>query len=120
MRRLSKIMFVLAIISFLSITLSGFHIHADIGAHDEAASLDHDHHKIVPHDPEEDVDHVDLSLFDPAPGFSKFAAVPPLLRISPVCEPTLVDIRWSTEAPSLVPPRNSRSRPALRGPPISV
>jgi hypothetical protein len=106
--------------SFLTIVLSGFHLHADVGGHDATVSHAQDLHQVVDLEHELDNDHVDISVFEPARGFAQVdtvfpAATGPELLVSPA-----VDVRWSKDAPDIISWRYSRLRPALRAPPVSA
>lgn len=118
MRSVSKFILALAGVSFLTITLSGFHLHADAVTHDEKAPHEHVHHYAAP--PELDEGHIDISVFEPATGFSKgetVALVPVLPEIvqipRTVCPP-------SSDAQNPLLQRHVRWRPELRGPPSPV
>ncbi len=117
MRSFHKSIHALACVSFLAITLSGFHLHADICSHEESGSHKHELHQVVSHDSVHDTDHFDISVFDPATGFSKIEACPPTITIPMQLAEVLVDTRWSKDAPDIIPRRSFRSRPALRAPP---
>ena len=116
MRPASKLIFVLASVSFLTITLSGSHLHADATSHDEKAPHDHVHSYLAP--PELDEDHVDVSVCEPATGFSKgetVALIAALTEIEPVRRAACP---LSTDRQDPLPPHHSRWRPELRGPPF--
>ena len=118
MRPLSKFVLVFASISFLAITLSGFHLHADASTHDEKAPHEHVHHYGAP--PELDEDHIDISVFEPATGFCKceaVAVVSTLLEFTPVSRSTSP---LSANRHDSRPQRQFRWRPELRGPPFSI
>ena len=121
MRPTRKYILAFACVSFLTITLSGYHLHADIGAQEESVSHAHDHHQVPTYDQGHEEEHVDISIFEPARGFSKVdtlalvIAVPERVVVQPI-----VEICWSKDEPSLVPKRFTRMRQPLRGPPISV
>jgi hypothetical protein len=112
----SRFILALACVSFLAITLSGFHLHADIGGHEETVSHAHDLHPSPSHDL--DGDHVDISIFEPARGFSQvemfipYFAVPELAALPPL------ENLCSADTPSLVPRRHLRWQPPLRAPPL--
>ena len=118
MRSVSKFIFVLASVSFLTITLSGFHLHADAVTHGEKAPHEHVHHYGAP--PELDEDHIDISVFEPATGFSKaeiVALVSALPELAPV--PQIIS-PFSADRQDPSPHRHFRWRPELRGPPSSI
>ena len=116
MRSGSRFIVVLACVSFLTITLSGFHLHADIGGHEESVSHTHDLHPAPSHDV--DGDHVDISVFEPARGFPQveifipYFAVPELAALPPL------ENLWSADTPNLAPRRHLRWQPPLRAPPL--
>lgn len=118
MRLVSKFILVLASVSFLTIMLSGFHLHADAVTHGEKAPHEHVHHYAAP--AELDEDHIDISVFEPASGFSKgeidglVPALPELVPVPRTVRPFLVD------GQDLLPQRHFRWRPELRGPPSSI
>ena len=118
MRLVSKFVLVLASVSFLTITLSGFHLHADAATHGDKAPHEHVHHYAA--SPELDEDHIDISVFEPASGFSKVeivalvSALPELAPLPRTVSPLLADRQ------DLLPQRHFRWRPELRGPPSSI
>ncbi len=120
MQRLSKVVFSLGCLSFLTITLSGFHLHADDGGHGDAVSHTHDVHQVIDHDLDQHGKHIDLQIFEPATGFSKFelfvASWPTLKLASPVIE----KICWPDDPTVEVSYRDFRLRPFLRAPPASA
>ena len=79
MRSGSRFIVVLACVSFLTITLSGFHLHVDIGGHDDSVSHTHDLHPTPAHDLDED--HVDISVYELASGLSKVAIFIPYFAV---------------------------------------
>lgn len=118
MQAVARFMFVLASVSFLAITLSGFHLHVDAFTHDEKAPHEHVHHYAAP--PELDEDHIDISVFEPATGSSKAETV---ALISTQPEPAPVpraDSPLSADRQNPLPQRHCRWRPELRGPPSST
>lgn len=118
MRAVSKFILGLASVSFLAITLSGVHLHADAVTHDEKAPHEHVHHYAAP--PELDEDHIDISVFEAASGFSKgeiVGLVSALPELAPVPR-TVTSLPADRQDP--LPERRFRWRPELRGPPPSV
>ncbi len=118
MKPVSKLILVLAGVSFLAITLSGFHLHADAPGHGEMASHQHVHSYVGP--PELDEDHIDICVFDAATGFSKgevVALVPGLIDFEPAPPPAGPS---SINDDDPLPRHNSRWRPELRGPPSPI
>ena len=118
MRLAHKFIFALACVSYLTISLSGFHLHADVGEQDEMESHEYGIHQTFADDLEHESDHVDVSVFEPASGFSKVEAFVPSFTVLELAALPVVDIRWSTDPPSIVPWRNLRLRPLLRAPPV--
>ena len=118
MRRASKIIHILASVSFLAITLSGFHIHADAANHDEAAPHGHLHSYIAP--PELDEDHVDICLFEPATKFSEAEIIALFLALpTPSARPRLEHV-FLADVPDPAPKHHHRWRPQLRAPPSLI
>ena len=118
MRPASKFILVLASVSFLTITLSGFHLHADAATHDEKAPHGHVHSYVAP--PELDEDHIDICLFEPATEFSKAEVVALFFALSNF-EPVLrTDSPSSADRQDPSPQRHFRWRPELRAPPSSI
>ena len=118
MKPVSKLILVLAGVSFLAITLSGFHLHADAPGHDETAPHQHVHSYAGPD--ELDEDHIDICVFDAVTGFSKgefVALVPGLIDFEPALLPAGPS---SINDDYPVPRHNFRWRPELRGPPSPV
>lgn len=118
MRPASKFILILASVSFLTITLSGLHVHADALGHDEKAPHQHVHSYAA--SPELDEDHIDISVFEPATEFSEgeaIALIPALTGFEPIPR---TDSPLSVDRQDLSPPRHFRWRPELRGPPVSV
>jgi hypothetical protein len=110
-----------ACVSFLMITLSGFHLHADVGAQEESVSHAHDHHQVPSYEQDHEAEHIDISVFEPARGFSKVDTVALVIAVPErVVAPPIVQICSSKHEPGLVPKRFSRMRQPLRGPPISI
>lgn len=137
MRSGSNFIIAFACVSFLTITMSGFHLHADIGGHDEAdvgVHDDHESHERGLHDEYEshahglhpvllhdlDDDHIDVFVFEPASGFSKaqvfipYFAVPELAALPPL------EKHWPADTPSLAPRRDLRWQPPPRASPFSA
>lgn len=120
MRRLSKFVFAFGCLSFLTITLSGFHLHADDGGHGDAAPHTHDVHQAIDHDLDQHGKHVDLQVFEPATGFSKFELFVASWPIPELAIQATEDMRWPDDPPVAVSYRDFRLRPFLRAPPASV
>lgn len=120
MRLNRKIILALTVVSFLTITMSGFHLHADVGGHDDITSHEHDLHQATWDDLDHDTEHVDVSVFEPARGFSKVETMAPVVIVPERAAQPAMEICWSKDAPSLAPRDYSRRRPPLRAPPISV
>ena len=116
---MSKLVFALATISFLTITLSGFHLHADVGGHDASVPHAHDLHLILDHDLHHDAGHVDVSVFEPASGYSKTEVFAPLASIPELAACTIIELRRSFDMPVPVDRPKLRLRPLLRAPPVS-
>ena len=120
---MSKLVFALATISFLTITLSGFHLHADVGGHDASASHAHDLHLhlhlTLDHDLHHDAGHVDVSVFEPASGSSKTEVFAPLASIPELAVCTIIELQRSFDMPVPVDRPKLRLRPLLRAPPVS-
>ena len=119
MRPVSKLILVLASVSFLTITLGGFHLHADAATHDDEKAP-HGHVHSYAASPELDEDHIDICLFEPATEFSKgdvnalFSALTAFEPVSRTAIPSSADRReWSSQ-------RHCRWRPELRAPPSST
>lgn len=112
-------MLALACLSFLTITLSGFHLHADLIEHDEMESHEQGLHQAFADNVEHESEHVDVAVFEPASGFSKVETFVPSFAILELAAQPVVDILWSKDAPRAVPWRYLRLRPSLRAPPIS-
>lgn len=112
MRLTHKYILALAFVSFLTITMSGFHLHADVGEHDEMASHEHDlHHETT---------HVDISVFEPARGFSQVETFAPVLSVPQFAAQQAVEIGSWKDMPTPVPRRYSRLRRPTRAPPVSA
>jgi len=115
MKPLSKMVLMLAGVSFLAVTLSGFHVHADAADHGETAPHAHVHSYFGPADLDED--HIDVSVFDPAVEFSDGGLVvlpPSLFELEPAPSPGSGS---SADRHDFSPQRHFRWRPELRGPP---
>ncbi len=119
MRPASKFMLALACVSFLTITLSGFHLHAEFDEHDVAESHEQGLHQAFADDLEHESEHFDVAVFEPASGFSKVETFVASFAIPELAAQPVVDILWSKDAPRTVPWRYLRLRPSLRAPPIS-
>lgn len=118
MRSGSRFILLLACVSFLTMTLSGFHLHVDFGEHDEFVSHAHELHQSLTDDLDDGGDHIDISVFEPARGFSKVEAFVPCIAVPELAALPPLDNHWSTDAPSPAPQRHLRLRPALRAPPL--
>ena len=118
MRAVSKMILVLAGVSFLSITLSGFHLHADAATHDEKAP--HQHVHSYAGSPELDEDHIDVCLFEPATEYSKGEVVAFFYTLTRFKPDTQTDNPSPADRQDPLPTRHLRWRPLLRGPPYSV
>ncbi|MDJ0938312.1 MAG: hypothetical protein QNJ00_00980 [Woeseiaceae bacterium] len=116
MRPVSKFIVILASVSFLTITLSGSHLHADAASHDEKAPHEHIHSYLAP--PELDEDHVDISVCEPATGFSKGETVAPITALTELEPVPRAACPLSAGRQDPVRPNHSRWRPELRGPPF--
>lgn len=118
MRPVSKFVLVLASVSFLTITLSGFHLHADAVTHGEKAPHEHVHQYVA--SPELDEDHIDISVFEAATGFSKSETVALISVLPELSLGSPTDSLVSNDRQDPFPHRHFRWRPELRGPPSSV
>ena len=106
----------LACVSFLTITLSGFHLHADIGEHEDLVPHAHELHHTPSHDLDDD--HIDISVFELARGLSKVEVFIPYFVMPELAAlPPLEDLWWA-DTPSFVPRRHLRWQPPLRAPPL--
>jgi hypothetical protein len=115
MRQVSKIIVALACFSFLTITLSGFHIHADAVSHGESGPHGHVHSYLA--SPDLDDDHVDVCLFEPATEFSKSNVVALFVALT-IMAPTPRSIEPVTARRQLpLREHHERWRPELRAPP---
>ncbi|MDH4056852.1 MAG: hypothetical protein OEV58_15925 [Gammaproteobacteria bacterium] len=120
MRSLPKLILALACVSFLAITLSGFHLHADVDGHDAGSLHADDLHRVVEHDSDHEIDHIDVSIFEPATGFSKVDAIAPVMAAPELFAASHAKVIWSKSASDVVRWHYSRIRPAPRGPPAST
>lgn len=120
MRVLSRYIIAIACVSFLSITLSGFHLHADVDGHDAPASHSGGLHHDLGHDLEHTADHVDISVFEPASGFSKTEKYAPSLSLPELTARPALSSHWSEDPPATTPRRLARLRLPARAPPISA
>ena len=118
MRPVSKFILLLASVSFLTVTLSGAHCHADAATHDEKAPHEHVHSYVAP--PELDEDHIDISVFEPATEFSKVDTVALLFAMVDFVPGPRAFSLFSADRRNPLLPRHLRWRPLLRGPPSSV
>ncbi len=118
MRPVSKFILVLACVSFLTITLSGFHLHADAASHDEKAPHAHVHSYLAP--PELDEDHIDISVCKAATGFSNGENVALSSALPEIAPVPLTESPSSADRQDPPPQRQFRWRPELRGPPSSI
>jgi len=120
MRPTQNYILALAFVSFLTITLTGFHLHADVGEHEAVESHTHDLHKHATHDLSFESEHEDVSVFEPARGFVQIEAFIPCARAPELAAAPIVDSPWSKDPPIAVPRHCARLRPSLRAPPISA
>lgn len=120
MRLTRTFVLALAFVSFLTITMSGFHLHADVGGHDESVSHAQDLHQDLASDLDHEAEHVDVSVFEPARGFSKVETFAPVTTVPELAAAKSVETIWSKDAPRMAPLDHSRLRPPLRAPPISA
>ena len=119
MRHTGKIILALAFVSFLTITMSGFHLHADVGGHGEAVSHSHDLHQDLASDLDHEAEHVDVSVFEPARGSSKVEVIAPVSSVPELVAARRVRADRAEDPPTIVPKIYSRWRPPLRAPPIA-
>jgi hypothetical protein len=120
MRPAHKFTLAFACVSFLTITLSGFHAHADIGDHDESVPRTHDHHPILEQGQDHEEEHVDISVFEPGRGFSKVEMLALMIAVPEHLARPPAETCWSKDLPDLAPKLCSRMRQPPRGPPISL
>jgi len=120
MRSLPKFILALACVSFLAITLSGFHLHADVDGHDAGTSHVHEHQLVAEHDSAHEIDHIDVSIFEPATGFSKIESIAPVMAALELFAASRAEIMWPQSASDVVQRHYSRTRPEPRGPPASI
>ena len=116
MRSESRFILALACVSFLAITLSGAHLHADIGGHEESVSHTHDLHSAPLHDLDDD--HVDISVFELAGSLSKVDFFIPYFTMPELAALPPIENLWLADTPSLAPRRHIRWQPPLRAPPL--
>ncbi len=117
MRHLSKLVYAVGCVSFLAITLSGFHLHADDGGHGDAVSHTHDLHQVLNHDLDQHGRHIDLQVFEPATGFSKVELFVPSWPILRLATQAAAETHWPDDPPVAASCRDFRLRPFLRAPP---
>ena len=116
MRLVPKLILATACVSFLTITLSGFHLHADATTHDRAAPHGHVHSYAA--SPELDEGHIDIPVFESAADCSDgetVALIPTLIELEPG---PLAGTRLAASRHTPRPQRHPRWRPELRGPPF--
>lgn len=109
-----------ACVSFLTVSLSGFHLHADIGSHEELSSHVHGSHHAASHDIDHVTDHVDIAVFEAASSFSKAETCAPCATTFDLALMPEFEGSWPSEPPDQVLRFDLRLRPALRAPPISA
>ena len=114
----SRFILVLACVSFLAITLSGAHLHADTGGHEESVSHTHDLRSAPSHDLDDD--HIDISVFELAGGLSKVDFFIPCFAVPELAALPPIENIWLADAPSFAPRRHIRWQPPLRAPPLFV
>ena len=112
-------MLALACLSFLTISLSGFHLHAEFSEHHEMESHEQGLHQAFADGVEHESEHVDVAVFEPGSGFSKVETFVASFAIPELAAQPVVDILWSKDAPHAVLWRYLRLRPSPRAPPIS-
>ena len=117
MRRVSKWVFAFGCLSFLTVTLSGFHLHADDGGHGDVVAHTHDVHQVIDHDLEQHEKHIDLQVFEPATSFSKVQLFVPSWSILPLATRATTETLWPDDPLISVSDRDFRLRPFLRAPP---
>lgn len=113
-------MLALASLSFLTITLSGFHLHAEFGEHHEMEPHEPRLHQAFADDIEHESEHIDVAVFEPGSGFSKVETFAPSFAAPELAAQPVVDILCSKDAPRKIPWRCLRLRPSPRAPPISI
>lgn len=120
MRPNRKFILTFAALSFLTMTLSGLHLHADVGEHDASVSHEHDLHQAFSDDLDHEGEHVDISVFEPARGFSQLETVAPAFVLPELIAQPVIEISWSQDSPRLEPRRYFRLRQPVRAPPVSA
>ena len=116
MRLVSKLILATACVSFLTITLSGFHLYADAVTHTQEAPHGHVHSYAA--SPELDDGHIDIPVFESAADCSDgetVALLPGLIELEPGPQAGTLP---PASRHSPLPPRHPRWRPELRAPPF--
>lgn len=120
MRSLPKFILALACVSFLAITITGFHLHADVDGHYVGTSHAHELHLVAEHDSVHENDHIDVSIFEPATGFSKVESIAPVMAAPDLFAASRAEIIWRENASDVVQRNYFRTQPSPRGPPASI
>ena len=119
MRMASKTIILLACASFLSVTLGGLHLHADSdrSGHSKPHEHVHDLNAVASFKADHEINAVDVSIFEPAIGFSTINVCGPVYEAAIFSLPQTVAVELWKDAPRIAPRRYLRFRPSLRAPP---
>ena len=118
MRRATLSILVLACVSLFAVQVSGLHLHAEAGGHDEAESHGPHLQQAYSHDLDHGGAHVDVAVFEPASGSFEADVLIPNSAVSEFSTLTPLEYRWLVPASRIPFRRYSRWRPPLRAPPF--
>ena len=120
MRHATLSVFALACISLVAVQVSGLHLHAESGGHDEAGAHKPHLQQAFSHDVDHGGAHVDIAVFEFAPGSFEVDVVVPNSAVAEFLTLAPVDYRWTKPEPQKLSGRYVRWRPPLRAPPFSA
>jgi hypothetical protein len=120
MRRATLFVLTFACISLIAVQVSGLHLHAEAGGHDDAGSHEPHLQQAFSHDKDHGGAHLDISVFEPASVSSQVDVFIPNSAVSATATLPKWEYRWPISASRIPLRRYSRWRPPLRAPPFPV
>ena len=118
MRHSTLSIFALACVSLFVVQVSGLHLHAEVGGHDDAGSHDPHLQQAISHDVDHGGAHVDITVSEPASGSVEIDVVIPNSAVAEFLTLAPVDYRWTKPELNMSLGRYVRWRPPLRAPPF--
>jgi hypothetical protein len=118
MRHSTLFIFAIACVSLFAVQVSGLHLHAEAGGHDEAGSHKPHLQQAFSHDADHGGAHVDVVVFEPAPGSFEADVIVPNSAVAAFLTLAPVECRWTIPESKKALGRYVRWRPPARAPPF--